>query len=82
MVGAQLAETAGVLKEQLDSRPGGTGFSFGDLSADLAGVTFASRLKKGDLPLKSLAVRFRGQRLPPQPPPGPARGTIRRAVRP
>jgi hypothetical protein len=58
MVGAQLAETAGVLKEQLDARPGGSGFSFGDLSADLAGVAFASRLKKGDLSLKSLAGRF------------------------
>jgi hypothetical protein len=58
MVGPQLAETAGVLKEQLDARPGGSGFSFGDLNADLAGVAFASRLKKGDVSLKTLAGRY------------------------
>jgi hypothetical protein len=58
MVGPQLAEAAGVFKEQMDSRPGGSGFSFGDLNADLAGVAFASRLKKDDLSFKTLAARF------------------------
>jgi hypothetical protein len=58
MVGPQLAEAAGVLKEQLDSRPGGSGFSFGDLSADMAGVTFANRLKKKELSLETLARQF------------------------
>jgi hypothetical protein len=58
MVGPQVAEAAGVLKEQLDSRPGGSGFSFGDLSADMAGVTFANRLKKKDLSLETLARQF------------------------
>jgi hypothetical protein len=58
VVGAQLAEAAGILKEQLDSQPGGSGFSFGDLSADLAGVTFAVRVKKGEIALKGLAAGF------------------------
>ncbi len=42
--GPEAAEAAGVLKEVLDSRPGGSGFSFCDLSADMAGVTFAKQL--------------------------------------
>lgn len=41
--GPQAAESAGVLKEILDSR-GGSGFSFADLSADFAGIAFARRL--------------------------------------
>lgn len=42
--GARLAELAGVQKEVSDAH-GGSGFSFGDLSADLAGVAFAVRLQ-------------------------------------
>ncbi len=42
--GPEAAEAAGVLKEVLDSRPGGSGFSFADLSADMAGVAFAKQL--------------------------------------
>lgn len=56
--GAALAESAGLLKEQLDAQPGGSGFSFADLSADLAGIVFATRLKNGDLSLEKLAQRF------------------------
>jgi len=41
--GPQAAESAGILKEMLDSR-GGSGFSFADLSADFAGIAFARRL--------------------------------------
>ncbi|HTU89521.1 MAG TPA: hypothetical protein VMF69_05435 [Gemmataceae bacterium] len=41
--GSQAAESAGILKEMLDSR-GGSGFSFADLSADFAGIAFARRL--------------------------------------
>jgi hypothetical protein len=41
--GAKAAEAAGLLKEMLDSN-GGSGFSFADLSADLAGIAFARRL--------------------------------------
>jgi hypothetical protein len=42
--GARAAETAGLLKELLDAEPGGSGFSFADLAADLSGVAFAQRL--------------------------------------
>jgi hypothetical protein len=41
--GPQAAESAGILKEMLDSR-GGSGFSFADLSADFAGIAFARQL--------------------------------------
>jgi len=58
LVGAALAESAGLLKEQQDSM-GGSGFSFIDLLADFSGVTLAARLKKGDLALDKLAKGFR-----------------------
>lgn len=54
VVGEQLAEAAGLLKEQMDAQPGGSGFSFGDLCADYAGVAFAVRLKKGVVKLDAL----------------------------
>jgi hypothetical protein len=66
-LGAALAETAGLLKEQLDARPGGSGFSFADLSADLAGIAFASRVKKGDLSLEMLTRRFEVKAYLPDP---------------
>jgi hypothetical protein len=44
LLGAKAAEVAGVLKELLDAEPGGSGFSFADLAADLSGVAFAQRL--------------------------------------
>lgn len=65
--GAALAESAGLLKEQLDAKPGGSGFSFADLSADLAGISFASRLKKGELSLEKLATRFEVNAYLPDP---------------
>src|SRR5260370_13561379 len=43
-LGPKQAENAGILKEVLDSRKGGSGFSFCDLSADLAGVAFAKQI--------------------------------------
>lgn len=43
VAGEQAAESAGILKEMLDSR-GGSGFSFADLSADFAGIAFARHL--------------------------------------
>jgi hypothetical protein len=36
-----LSDTAGLIKEQLDTLSRGSGFSFGDLAADRAGVRFA-----------------------------------------
>jgi len=65
--GALLAEQAGLLKEQLDMQPGGSGFSFGDLSADLAGIEFASRLQKGTLKLERLAQQLRPADYLPDP---------------
>jgi hypothetical protein len=58
IVGPDLAETAGLLKEQKDSL-GGSGFSFADLGADLAGIAFAGGVKSGTIPLGQLAERFR-----------------------
>jgi hypothetical protein len=58
VVGEPLAEAAGLFKEQLDSQPGGSGFSFADLSADLAGVAFAMRLQRGQLSLEKVASGF------------------------
>ncbi len=55
--GPSLAESAGVFKELLDSQ-GGSGFSFVDLLADLAGVAFAERVLAGHLGLDQLASGF------------------------
>lgn len=56
--GPSAAEAAGLLKEQLDMRPGGSGFSFGDLAADYAGVALAVRLREGKLTLDAVAKGF------------------------
>jgi hypothetical protein len=57
-VGPTAAESAGRLKETMDMRSGGSGFSFADLSADYAGVAFAVRVQKGGLALDKLAAGF------------------------
>jgi len=57
LVGAENAESAGLLKELADSR-GSSGFSFADLAADLAGVAFAVQLGAGRLKLPELARSF------------------------
>jgi hypothetical protein len=56
--GPQAAENAGMLKEMLDSR-GGSGFSFADLSADFAGITFARRLLAKPERLADIEKSFR-----------------------
>lgn len=56
--GPVAAESAGVLKEVMDSR-GGSGFSFADLSADLAGITFARRLLDKPERLADVEKHFR-----------------------
>jgi hypothetical protein len=43
-LGLKRAELAGIAKEVLDAQDGGSGFSFCDLSADLAGVSFAKQV--------------------------------------
>jgi hypothetical protein len=56
--GAQAAESAGILKEMLDSR-GGSGFSFADLSADFAGIAFARRLLDKPTQLAEVEKQYR-----------------------
>jgi hypothetical protein len=58
LLGPALAESAGLLKEQLDMRQGGSGFSFADLQADLAGIAFAQRLRQGGQTVDQLARAF------------------------
>lgn len=53
LVGPQTAETAGMLKEISDAQ-GGTGFSFVDLSSDLAGISFAQAVIEGRQPLSRI----------------------------
>ncbi len=56
-VGPQLAEKAGLIKEQLDMN-GASGFSFADLCADFAGVEFAIRLKAMPKELEAVQAQF------------------------
>ncbi len=56
-VGPRVAESAGLMKELNDSH-GGTGFSFADLTADLAGVRFAVGVRDAKIRLKTLATSF------------------------
>ncbi len=57
LFGAAAAETAGVSKELMDMA-GTSGFSFIDLTADLAGVAFAGRVKNDPKKLAELAEAF------------------------
>ena len=57
LLSPQAAETIGILKELRDAQ-GGSGFSFVDLSADMAGVTFATHLRDADLSLERVAGTF------------------------
>ena len=68
VAGEAHAEAAGVAKELADSR-GGTGFSFADLLADLAGIRFAGWLLEKDSAarLKRVAEGFRGDDFLPDP---------------
>jgi hypothetical protein len=57
LVGPQGAEVAGIRKEMTDAI-GGSGFSFADYSADLAGIEFATAVSSGRIPLSRLESRF------------------------
>jgi hypothetical protein len=59
MLGPRYAENAGIVKEMLDSRDPNNGFSFNDLSADLAGVAFATKLLDAPKQLAAVAEGFR-----------------------
>jgi uncharacterized protein YfiM (DUF2279 family) len=56
--GVEAAEGAGILKELLDARAGGSGFSFADVSADLAGIALARRLLDKPERLADVEKRF------------------------
>lgn len=57
MAGAELAETAGLLKEQSDMSKT-SGFSFSDLCADFAGIEFAKLIKAKPETMKTIAEKF------------------------
>jgi hypothetical protein len=56
--GAEVAEATGIAKEMLDAR-GGSGFSFADLAADLAGIAFAEQIAANGSNLATVANSFR-----------------------
>ncbi len=65
VAGPARAEAAGLFKELLDARRG-SGFSFADLAADLAGAEFARRVGDGNLKLNQIAISFRASdHMPP-----------------
>lgn len=59
LLGEAAAESAGVVKELLDAREGGSGFSFADLAADLSGIALARRVLKDTASLGVLVRGFR-----------------------
>jgi hypothetical protein len=68
LAGPAPAEAAGVAKEIADARPGGSGFSFRDLLADVAGIRFAAWVKADPKErLARLAREFRGEAFCPDP---------------
>ena len=50
VVGSAAAESAGIAKELADARSG-SGFSYVDLAADLAGIAFAERVLRREASL-------------------------------
>ncbi|MBN1911928.1 MAG: matrixin family metalloprotease [Pirellulales bacterium] len=58
VMGRRATVMAGIMKEQADAQ-GGSGFSFSDLAADMAGAEFATRLAAKQLPLAELSKKFR-----------------------
>jgi hypothetical protein len=48
LASGRMSDMLGVLKEELDGGDGGSGFSFGDLTADRAGTTFAALATRDD----------------------------------
>ena len=58
VAGAAAAEAAGLSKELADAQAGGSGFSYHDLAADLAGIDFASRVLAREWSLNDLSATF------------------------
>jgi hypothetical protein len=63
-VGSAAAEAAGFGKELADAKSG-SGFSYVDLTADLAGIAFAERLLRHEISLAELAQQFEVARFMP-----------------
>lgn len=59
LLGEKGAESAGVVKELLDARAGGSGFSFADLAANLSGIALARRVLAEPAGLAEVARSFR-----------------------
>jgi hypothetical protein len=55
---ADSAESAGIAKETLDMKDGGSGFSFADFGADYAGIAFAERVLETGEFLKAVREKF------------------------
>lgn len=53
-----VSDAAGLMKEQLDALTRGTGFSFGDMAADRAGVRFAAAATHSDAAAAAMQARL------------------------
>ena len=53
-----VSDAAGLMKEQLDALTQGSGFSFGDLAADRAGVRFAAAATSSDAAAQAMQARL------------------------
>jgi hypothetical protein len=68
LAGGPAAESGGIAKELADMKPGGSGFSFADLLADLAGVRFAAWVAADPKArVAKVAAGFRGADFCPDP---------------
>jgi len=56
--GSFVSDAGGLLKEELDALTHGSGFSFGDLAADRAGVRFAGAATDSETAAKAMQVRL------------------------
>lgn len=55
-----ISDAGGLMKEQLDALTRGSGFSFGDLAADRAGVRFAAAATDSEAAAKAMQARLGG----------------------
>ena len=55
-----VSDAGGLMKEQLDSLTRGSGFSFGDLAADRAGIRFALSATRSNAAAASMQTRLQG----------------------
>ncbi len=54
-----VSDAAGLMKEQLDALAQGSGFSFGDLAADRAGIRFSAAATRSDAAAQAMQARLR-----------------------